>query len=145
MPRAVLPNNFCPSLRAVPLDPNELDHASQCWSTQIHLSSLPFSGYFKPDFVLEPVVSVCQSQLIESFVTEGSEEPVCLTQTLSCCPPFAAIISIWFGHKIVTVLYLSSSQWSRILEDVRTGCTFPYSTGFSSSFLVGNEAFVLQD
>lgn len=33
-------------------------------STQIHISSLPFSGYFKPNFVFETVVSVCQSQLI---------------------------------------------------------------------------------
>lgn len=31
-------------------------------STQ--MSSLPFLGYFRPDFVFKPVASVCQSQLI---------------------------------------------------------------------------------
>lgn len=51
MPRTVLLNFFPPSPHAVPLDPNELDPTSQHWSTQTHLSSLPSSGYFKPDFV----------------------------------------------------------------------------------------------
>lgn len=61
---------------------------------KLYVSSLPFSGYFKPDFGFGPVVSVYQSQLIKLFVAEGSKEPVFESST-EVLPP-AAIISIWF-------------------------------------------------
>lgn len=121
----------------VPLDPSEFDHTSQCWSTQVHISSLPFSGYFKTDFGFGPVVSVYQSQLIELFVAEGSKEPVFESSTEVLPTSLLSLFRFGFGHKILTLLNLNSSQWTRAiqetkLEDLRTVCMFSHS--YSSFF-----------